>query len=34
VPECGHVVNYEQAETFNNLALQFISRHCAWFSFN
>jgi hypothetical protein len=34
VPECGHVVNYEQAETFNTLALQFISRHCAWFSFN
>jgi pimeloyl-ACP methyl ester carboxylesterase len=29
VPECGHVVNYEQAETFNFLALQFISRHCA-----
>jgi pimeloyl-ACP methyl ester carboxylesterase len=29
VPECGHVVNYEQAETFNSLALQFISRHCA-----
>jgi hypothetical protein len=28
------VVNYEQAETFNTLALQFISRHCAWFSFN
>lgn len=34
VPECGHVVNYEQAETFNHLALQFISRHCAWASFN
>ncbi len=29
VPACGHVVNYEQAETFNHLALQFISRHCA-----
>jgi pimeloyl-ACP methyl ester carboxylesterase len=29
VPECGHVVNYEQAEVFNHFALQFISRHCA-----
>lgn len=29
VPECGHVVNYEQPETFNLFALQFISRHCA-----
>ncbi|MBM3917820.1 MAG: alpha/beta hydrolase [Sphingomonadales bacterium] len=29
VPSCGHVVNFEQAETFNSLALQFISRHCA-----
>jgi pimeloyl-ACP methyl ester carboxylesterase len=28
VPECGHVVNYEQAEAFNHFALQFISRHC------
>jgi pimeloyl-ACP methyl ester carboxylesterase len=29
VPQCGHVVNFEKAETFNLLALQFISRHCA-----
>lgn len=29
VPHCGHVVNFEKAETFNHLALQFISRHCA-----
>ncbi|MFM8963255.1 MAG: alpha/beta fold hydrolase, partial [Sphingomonadales bacterium] len=27
VPQCGHVVNFEQAETFNNLALRFISKH-------
>ena len=29
VPQCGHVVNFEQAETFNDLALQFISKHSA-----
>ncbi|MEN9742911.1 MAG: hypothetical protein RLZZ65_716 [Bacteroidota bacterium] len=27
VPACGHVVNFEQATTFNRLALQFIQRH-------
>jgi pimeloyl-ACP methyl ester carboxylesterase len=26
VPNCGHVVNFEQAETFNHLSLQFIDR--------
>lgn len=26
VPRCGHVVNYEQADTFNQLSLQFIDR--------
>ncbi len=29
VPSCGHVVNFEQAETFNQLALHFIAQHCA-----
>jgi len=27
VPACGHVVNYEQPETFNFVALEFISKY-------
>ena len=26
VPNCGHVVNFEQADTFNHLSLNFIDQ--------